>query len=505
MSNSPFDLPLPPPPAVVTEEPPAGGGRGRTVALVGGLLAIVGLAAGGAAFAWSQVSGGGAQPETVLPASTVAFAKVDLDPSASQKLDAIRFVRKFPTARGQVSENADLRQLFVKSLQDDGQLEGIDYAKDIEPWLGERAAVGFVPNAAGDDADVIVVLAVRDHDKATQSLPKVARSLIGQCEVLEEYAVCARDAEKLLAVRDATKKGTLADSASFRTDLHDLGEDGIATAWVDSTTAGKVIGSRGADLGSAFGLKPEAATLGQGRTALALRFDGPHLELAGHVNGSKSAVVGSAHADGVGALPEGTLAAVSVANAGDQFRASWPELEATLKAAVGEQELTDGLAQVQDALGITVPDDLAAALGSQFSVVFGGTDQEQGDLKLAVVSNGDPDVLRKLADGAGQGLGAGALTVTPSGRGTVLTMSDRYAQELTTGSGLGDTDRFKDAVKHPEQARVVAFADISGLLAQFKDRTSDRVGQDLGALSAVGFTASGEGTSGDFSLRITTK
>ena len=116
-------------------------GRGRTVALVGGILAIVAVGAGGA-FAFQQVSGGGAQPESVLPANTLAFAKVDLDPSAGQKLDAIRFIRKFPDAKGEVKEDSDLREVVFKSLQDDGQLKGVDYAKDIEPWLGQRIGFG---------------------------------------------------------------------------------------------------------------------------------------------------------------------------------------------------------------------------------------------------------------------------------------------------------------------------------------------------------------------------
>ena len=68
--------------------------RGRIV--VGAAAASVLAIAGGAYVAYGALSGGGAQPETVVPAAAAAYAEVDLDPAASQKVAAFRFLHRFP-------------------------------------------------------------------------------------------------------------------------------------------------------------------------------------------------------------------------------------------------------------------------------------------------------------------------------------------------------------------------------------------------------------------------
>ena len=222
---------------------PAGGGRGRTVALVGSLLAIVGLGAGGA-WAWQQVSGGGTQPESVLPSTTIAFAKVDLDPAGGQKLDAIRFARKFPRAKGQVREDSDLREVIIKGLQNDKALKGVDYAKDVEPWLGKRLGVGLVPGKDADSKPVpVIALAVTDRDAARTSLPKLAQSLDGECRVLDDYALCTEQGNgQLAAVVSAAQKSPLSDNPTFTKDMGELGENGIAAAWFDASKLSKAAG-----------------------------------------------------------------------------------------------------------------------------------------------------------------------------------------------------------------------------------------------------------------------
>ena len=211
------------------------------------------------------------------------------------------------------------------------------------------------------------------------------------------------------------------------------------------------------------------------------------------------------------------MAAVTVANAGEQLKAGWPELEKSLKAIAGDQEFADGLAQAQDALGIQLPDDVYAALGSQFSVAFGGMGADQGDLKIAVVSNGDKAVLQKLADaggavtglgdptGAGDPTDAGGLTLKSAGDRTVLSLTEGYADEVASGSGLGDTTGFKDAVKDVDKAQVVGYVDIAGLLAAFKDEVGTDEAENFSGLSALGFSVTGDGASSDFSLRLSTK
>ena len=495
------DEPTYPPGAqpVVASKP----GHGRTIALVGGILAIVAVGAGGA-LAFQQVDGGGAQPESALPATTIAFAKIDLDPSAGQKIDGIRFIRKFPDTRAEVKEDSDLRKVIVTRLQAEGQLKGVDYAKDVEPWLGQRIGVGLVPGATEQaEPTVVVALAVTDADKAKASLPKIAKDAEAECQLVEEFALCTDGTGKAAGVAAAAAKGTLADSANFRKDMNDLGEDGVVAAWFDAEGVAKA--TRSLDVsGMLPGYTGGPATSQTGRVALALRFDGPHLELAGHSNGASVKFAGSREGTGLADLPDSTLAAVSVANAGEQLEAGWPAMQKAIEEAAGKQEFKDGVAELESELGISVPDDLYAALGSQFSLVFGGMGEGQSDLRLAAVTDGDPEVLQKISD-AGQGMGSDALTLKSDGGTTFVSLSENYVDELSTQHGLGDTDRFKDAVKDADSARVAGFVDIAGLVGEFKDELGADEAKNLAGLSALGFTITGEGNSADFSLRLTTQ
>jgi hypothetical protein len=495
--STPFD------PAQPQEPQSTPSARGRTVALVGGIVAIVGLGAGGA-WAWQQVGGGGAQPESVMPASAMAFVKVDLDPSGGQKLDAIRFARKFPKAKDEVREDSDLREVVIKGLQKDGQLEGVDYAKDVEPWLGKRLGLGLVPGKDAASKPVpVVALAVSDTEAARKSLPKLAASLDGECQVLDDYALCTEQGNgQLAAVVAAAQKSSLSDNATFTKDMGDLGEDGIAAAWFDASKLSKAVGGLGTSGLMALPTKASAA----GHGAYALRFDGPNLELAGRVNGLSTEIVpGSTGTTGLTGLPKDTLAAVGVANAGEQLRSAWPGIEKSLKSLAGEQEFADGLAEAQDALELTLPEDLFKALGTQLTLAFGGMGEGHGDPQVAIVTDGDRAVLQRLAELGGEQTTGAPLTLKQAGNRSVLALSDGYADSVANGSGLADSDTFKAALPDAAKAKFAAYADIAGLVAEFKDEASPEQAKDLAPLSALGITATGTGDHAEFRMRLTTR
>jgi hypothetical protein len=483
---------------------PAPRGRGRTLALVGGLLGIVGAAALGG-YAVQQLSGGGAQPESALPATTVAFVKVDLDPSAGQKLDAIRFLRKFPDAKAKVSEDADLRKVLFDAVKEDGGLEGVDYAKDVEPWLGQRAAFGLVPRPGAAKPVTVLALAVEDRDAAAKSLPRLSAAADAACQVVDDFALCAEDKDQLAGVVAGVDKGTLAEADSFATDMADLGEDGVVAAWADLPKAAALAKDLGTGTGFLGGLEanPRVEDVA-GRLSMALRFDGPHLELAGHVSDVKTELVGTVTAKALADLPDSTLAAVTVANAGDQLKAAWPELEKTL-AGSGDGSGPDMLGELEQQLGLSLPDDLVKALGSQLTIAFGGLGTDTDEIKLALATDGDKAAMRKVADAVGQGMGAGEVAFKGGDRRTVLGLSDDWADAVAAGGSLGGTARFKDAVHGLDSARVAAYVDVAGLVEAFGDDMDADERKNLTALGSVGLTASGGDGAADFALRLTTR
>ena len=116
----------------------------------------------------------GPQPAEALPAKTLGYVSIDLDPSGGQKIEALQTLNKFPAFKDYVGINADddLRKEIFSRIQDEAHCDAIDYADDIEPWLGDRAAFAAV-DLGGDDPDPVFVLQVKDADKADAGLDTI--------------------------------------------------------------------------------------------------------------------------------------------------------------------------------------------------------------------------------------------------------------------------------------------------------------------------------------------
>jgi hypothetical protein len=462
-----------------------------------GVVAL-GVVTGGAVLAYNKIGGGGAQPEAALPASAIAFAKVDLDPSADQKVDAFRFARKFPGMRDSldgVDENGDLRKEIFDAIKEDGGLEGVDYAQDVEPWLGQRFGVAILPPADGaQEPGVVVALASTDEDAAKQGLSKVTGSEGGYCSVQPDFAICGEEQSVVdKAVNDA-KGSALADSDAFSQDMDDLGEDGMVTGWMDMSKAGDITQST---------LGASAQTTQQGRLATALRFDGPTLELAGRMNGLPAGSVPNGDGTSVGDLPADTLGAVAVTGLDDALRKAWPEIDKNARTALGD-DWQSGIDSFTSETGLSVPEDVAKAVGSDTAVAVGPNADEP---KVALVTNGDKGLIDKLTGSMTSSTGdAPPVTVKDAGDGrTVVATPAGYADEIANGSGLGDSDAFKDAVPDADKAGSVAYVDISKAVELWGGDMDAEDKENIEPLSALGFAMWGEDDHADFTLRLTTK
>ena len=59
----------------------------------------------------------GSQPENVLPANAIAFAKLDLNPSVGQKLAVFRLASKFPVLKNTMkSEQTPIKESIFGSI-----------------------------------------------------------------------------------------------------------------------------------------------------------------------------------------------------------------------------------------------------------------------------------------------------------------------------------------------------------------------------------------------------
>lgn len=224
-------------------------GNGRRATIIGG-LALTGALVAGGVWAWTAWFSQGPQPAEALPASTLAYASIDLDPSGSQKVEAITFLRKFPAFQDEVGLDTDddVRKEIFTRIQDEGACEGLDYADDIEPWLGDRFAFAVIDR--GDDGPAPVLVAqIKDEDKAADGLDKLVEcgsQVAGESEDIGGYAfngdwVVLAETEDIAkdVVTDAEDKA-LSEDAAYTKWTEASGDPGIMTLYA-SPKAGEAL------------------------------------------------------------------------------------------------------------------------------------------------------------------------------------------------------------------------------------------------------------------------
>ncbi|WP_207010729.1 hypothetical protein [Nocardioides aromaticivorans] len=203
--------------------------RRRAAAIAG----IVGVAAvvGGGAWAWQVWAAQGPQPAEALPADTLAYVAVDLDPPGGQKVAAYRALKRIPSLAKElgIGSQDDLRKSLVESIAEDG---GCDLPwREVEDWAGDRGALAVVPL---EEPALVVALQVSDPDGARRGLAKVADSC-GDDEfgftVGDGWAILAETDEIAEQVRADAKDADLAGDQDFKELTGATGDPGVVTLY----------------------------------------------------------------------------------------------------------------------------------------------------------------------------------------------------------------------------------------------------------------------------------
>lgn len=555
-----YDLPPGPPPAGPPERIDSvegarirqGGGR-RGLLIVVGAVAAVGVA--GASWAAVSFFSTGPQPAEALPASTLGYVSIDLDPSGGQKIEALRTLRKFPAFEEHVGleTDDDVRAWIFDRVQ--GDCDDLDYAEDVEPWLGDRFALAAVDVDAGDPAPVFV-LQVSDEDGADRGLAAIkacndAEPDDGAWVVQDGWVVLAETEEIAEQVADEAAESSLADDADYQRWTEEVGESGVIAMYAapeagellaqrfgglglgvdggDSATSEDCVvhedGSVDCGEGGADGSIPvpvpqdelEEATeaLESFRGAAAtIRFDdgGLELEVAADSTGVGTGITGGDSAgDVASSLPDDTVAALAL-SLGDGWFDDVLEQVADME---GESSVDDLLTEVSSTLGIDLPEDAEALVGDALAVAVGpGFDPESftgstpavPGIGVKVVGDEDEidgvlDKLRAAAAGADEGVldsdtGDGAVAVGPD---------DDYRARLVEDGGLGDTDAYGRVIEHADDAAVILFLDLdaAGDLVAAMAGDDDELRRNLEPLDALGLSAWQDDETAHAVLKIT--
>jgi hypothetical protein len=322
------------------------------MAMACAVAALAGCGSGGG----SSSPAPGADPATIVPASSPVFLEATVRPQGDQRT-------AIEGALSKLLGTSDVGQMLVDRLDKSLQPDHLSYADDIAPWLGERAGVFFTTLASKSDG--AAVIAATDSGEAQAALDRAARSGTpgGPIEkatyngvsyetqdayafgIVGDFAVIGTPPAFKAAV-DASKGSSLAESDRYTSSLSAAPADRIATAWADPAAILDAVVKSGAIStkgGVDFARKLHGITAGPVVAWVDAATD--HLALEVSAAGSADAANGPSLITGfpddawlafgasnvgqglalglknLSSLPSGGFNGVSAANALDRFRA----------------------------------------------------------------------------------------------------------------------------------------------------------------------------------------
>lgn len=441
---------------------PGNDNRKRLIA-VGAIVAVGAVVAGGA---WAATSffATGSQPAEALPDSTIGYVSVDLDPSGGQKIEAIKMLKKFPAFTDEINLDAedDIRERLFEELTKSGECEGLDYAADVEPWLGSRAAMAAVDLGEDEPAPVVVVQ-VSDAGQAEDGMAALVDACGGASEegaggwvVDGDWMVIGETEEIAQQVVDAKDGGTLASDSAFDRWTGEAGDDGFMTMYVakaaaqyleDAAGMGSMLGGSLAmpgaadpealeydeecfaaattpeDFDACFEAGPQEVSADEGTdevppelqeliakfdgAAATVRFDDGAVEVEYAMSNWQEDMTEfmetEAGVDMIGDLPDDTLAAF-----GFGLKEGWATaLLDYVKTSLPEEAATidEQLAQFEEETGLAFPEDVETLLGEGVTISLGSgidpdaiTNGGPGEIPAGIRIKGDAGEIQAVLD-----------------------------------------------------------------------------------------------------------
>ena len=499
----------------------AGRKAGRTGIVVGSAVAVV-AAVGVGAYGVVQLMSGGSSPATAVPSDAIAYVSLDLDPSASQKIEAFKILRKFPGLKKEMGSRGDIRKAVFEAMQEGGDCKTLDYATDVEPWIGDRVAYAAVPDSLHGAAPLVVlqvtypakaeagarVIEACSADATGQQPGRTGISFVGDYMLLAETQ---REANAF--ARDA-QAATLADDAAFTSTTALAGDPGILTMYVAKDAPRALATALAQDTSSAGGstvkgldaLEKQYKDFEGAAGVVRFRGGAVETELAGR--GLPSSIAGAGAGPDTATLPATTAVALSVA-----FRDGWlKDYLGQLEAMAGSQQSMDELlAEGERETGLDLPEDVETLLGDGVSLaVDSSADLEQltsspdpTTVPMGLRIHGDPAKIVPVIDKLKRLAGAdGDMVKVSTGDGVVAVgLQQSYVDRLLEKGDLGSVAAFRDVVPQPERASAAFYVnfDAGDWAEHLADVLSDddaEIRSNVAPLDALGLSSWVDGEDG---------
>jgi hypothetical protein len=526
---------------------PRSSGVGRRRALLAG-AGVLGLAViGGGVWAAASILAAGAQPAEALPDSTLGYASIDLDPSGGQKVEAFRMLNKFPAFEDKIGLDAtdDIKREIFDRAEVSSACDGLDYARDIEPWLGDRAAIAAV-DLGEEQPTPVAVLQVNEADAASDGLSRIrecAGEDLGGWAISGEWAVVAETEALADEVTSAAVKAPLADDSTYQQWTDEVGDAGVLNLYA-SPAAGDYLADHIDELGLPFGPMVGGGGVSSDGTvqvvpehpvgpqlpdemleglrdfqglAATLRFDDGALELesVGDAAAMKQSYYSTDAGDDVlASLPADTAVAIGLGLEDGWAQRLLDELAGTLGSGETPEQM---LAQAEKFTGLALPEDVETlfgdstvlALGSDFDPEVFFNSEDASDVPVGIKVKGDAEAIEGVLDKVRNRIGepmSQPLRSRSEGDVVAIGPSDDYLAEIVGDGGLGQSEVFQDVVREAERAGAIVFVnfDAGGGWLDAMAQSDPQARENLEPLKALGVSSWQDGDTVHGMVRLTT-
>jgi hypothetical protein len=353
------------------------------------LAALLAIAVAGCGSSSSSSSG----PASLAAPGTVVFVEGNLKPTGELKSNV-------DSVANTLAGVGNLGSFIVSELESSARGEGepVDFATEVEPWLGKKAGVAF-SHLEGEELSEPLIAIQTTNAKATQEfIDKQAKGgkspyksfsyegvdfKVGGSEgnaigVVGEWLVIADGEKAFKAAVEASNGNSLGDESHFQTAIAAASKGSLADVYVDVggliEQSGNKIGSQAQEILQSSGIDPSEAT------AVASVIPGSEeieVDLSSELGGEKAPSGDVSKL--LGTLPAGSLAAFAVSGFGEQLEEAVDNLdESGIPPELKPNELKSTLEQA----GVNL-DKIAASL-EDAAVFVEGTSRSSLGGALAV-------------------------------------------------------------------------------------------------------------------------
>lgn len=438
----------------------------------------------------------------------------------------------------------DLGGLIVEELESSASSSGeeFDYAKEVEPWLGEKGGISFQSYDGNDFHGYSVAVQSTDTDATQAFIDKQAGSedepaSDGSYEgvdykvqaddgttvgVVGDFIVIAEDLKSFKATVDASDGESLADSADFSNTFDAAADGSFADVFVDVGAlidqSGGTIDPEARQFLDSAGIDPDEATA---VASLIPGSDEVEIDVSTDLSGNNPPSGDASQL--LGELPADSFAAIASADFGKRFEEAIDQIDANgIEGQVPPHKFKSGLkeagvdlekisASLGD-LGVFATGDSESSLGgaavltTEDSSEATNTVANVGLLLRASQTPGVTAITGKLSGFSvrSEDLGPKPLVVAAKGERIAIAYGLPAAtQALATEAGgtLADSPAYKEAVSSLGSTPISGYVDgpaalkLADALVSGEDRQGFLEAKPY--LEKIAYLAIGSGSSGD--------